>query len=181
MAVKEASEEPSRVRTVRWTDPAVVAAPGRTMSGLEFLRKIAVGELPPPPVAELLGMRLVWVEPSSAAFEFDPAEFLYNPLGSVHGGIVTTLLDSAMGCAVHTTLPTGVGYTTLELKVNFVRSVVARLGPMRAEGKVVHAGPTISTAEARLVDRSETLYAHATSTLMILRGSSSPRSEKPAG
>ena len=181
MAGQQESGEPSRVRTVRWTDPAVVAAPGRTMSGLEFLRKIAVGELPPPPIADLLGMRLVWVEPSSAAFEFDPAEFMYNPLGTVHGGIVTTLLDSAMGCAVHTTLPAGVGYTTLELKVNFVRSVLTRLGPMRAEGKVVHAGPTVSTAEARLVDRSETLYAHGVSTLMILRGPSSARREKPVG
>lgn len=170
-----------RTRTVRWIDPATIVGPLRTMSGLEFLRKIVAGELPPPPIAELLGMRLVWVEPSAAAFEIDPAEFLYSPLGTVHGGIVTTLLDSAMGCALHTTLPAGVGYTTIELKVNFVRTVVARLGPMRAEGKVVHAGPTISTAEARLVDRAETLYAHGSSTLMVLRGRARGGDGEPRG
>jgi uncharacterized protein (TIGR00369 family) len=165
---EQAGEVPSRVRTIRWRDPHLVAAPARTMSGLDFLRKIAAGELPPPPIAELLGLRLLTVEPSMAVFEFDPAEFMYNPIGSVHGGIVTTLLDSAMGCALHTTLPAGVAYTTLELKVNFIRPVLLSSGSLRAEGKVVHRGGTVATAEARLVDRAGTLFAHATSTLMIL-------------
>jgi uncharacterized protein (TIGR00369 family) len=158
------------VRTVQWLDPQVVAAPARSMSGLDFLRKIASGDLPSPPIAELLGLRLLSVEPSFAVFEFDPAEFMYNPLGTVHGGIVTTLLDSAMGCAVHSTLPAGVAYTTLELKVNFVRPVFERSGPMRAEGKVVHRGESIATAEGRLLNRDGELFAHATSTLLVLRG-----------
>jgi uncharacterized protein (TIGR00369 family) len=170
VAPKKPKETPTRVRTVRWLDPSVVAAPAQTLSGLDFLQKIAKGDLPPPPIAELLGMRLVSVGPSSATFEFDPAEFMYNPIGSVHGGVVTTLLDSAMGCAIHTTLPAGVAYTTIELKVNFVRPVLDRSGALRAEGKVLHGGPTVATAESRLVDREGTLFAHATSTVLILRG-----------
>jgi uncharacterized protein (TIGR00369 family) len=166
--------EPARVRTVRWLDPMVVAAPAHELSGIDFLQKIAKGDLPAPPIAELLGLRLVSVAPSAAVFEFDPAEFMYNPIGSVHGGIVTTLLDSAMGCALHTTLPAGVIYTTLELKVNFVRPVVESSGALRAEGKLVHRGASVSTAEARLVDRGGTLFAHATSTLLILRGAVPP-------
>lgn len=162
---------PARVRIVRWTDPQVFAAPARDLSGIDFLRKIANGELPPPPVTELLGLRLVSIAPSFAAFEFDPAEYMYSPIGSVHGGIVTTLLDSAMGCALHSTLPAGVAYTTLELKVNFVRPVLDSSGSLRAEGKLVHRGGRVSTAEARLVNREGTLFAHGTSTLMILRGS----------
>lgn len=142
------------------------------MSGIDFLRKIASGEIPPPPIAELLGLRLVSLEPSTAAFEFDPAEYMYNPVGSVHGGVVAVLLDSAMGCALQTTLPAGVGYTTLELKVNFVRPVLEGSGPLQAHGKLVHGGSTVSTAEGRLVGRDGTLYAHATSTLLLLRGRS---------
>jgi len=121
---------------------------------------------------QLLGIRIVSVEPASVAFEFEPAEFMYSPLGNVHGGIVTVLLDTAMGCSFHTTLPAGVGYTTLELKINFLKSVTAAAGTLRAEGHVVHAGSRIATTDARLVDRGGKLYAHATSTLMILRAES---------
>jgi uncharacterized protein (TIGR00369 family) len=141
------------------------------MPGIEYLRKIASGELPPPPVADLIGMRIVSLGPSEATFEFEPAEYLYNPLGTVHGGVITLLLDSAMGCALHTTLPVGVGYTTLELKVNFVRPVLESAGPMQARGKLIHSGSTIATAEGRLVDRAGTLFAHATSTSLMLRRS----------
>jgi len=93
---------------------------------------------------------------------------MYSPLGNVHGGIVTVLLDTAMGCSFHTTLPAGVGYTTLELKVNFLKSVTAKAGTLRAEGHVIHSGSRVATADARLLDSSQRLYAHATSTLMIL-------------
>jgi len=174
MQAKSEDGAPRRERTIRWADPSIDAAAIPTLSGIDFLRKIASGELPPPPVAELLGMRVVTIEPSHAVFEFVPEEYMYNPLGSVHGGVVTTLLDTVMGCAVHTTLPAGVGYTTLELKVNFVRPVLLRSGPMRADGKVVHAGTNVATAEARLVDAQGTLFAHATSTLMIFRGRPPP-------
>ena len=118
---------------------------------------------------ELLGLRIVSVEPAEVAFEFEPAEFTYSPLGTVHGGIVTVLLDSAMGCSLHTTLDRGVGYTTLELKVNFLRPVTTASGPLRAEGRVVHAGARVAIAEAGLFDRARKRYAHATSTMMILR------------
>jgi uncharacterized protein (TIGR00369 family) len=165
----EESARALRTRTVRWSDPAPVAGAARSMTGLELLRAMARGDLPSPPFAEVLGVRLVSVDPSVAVFEFEPAEFMYNPLGCVHGGIVTTLLDSAMGCAFHTTLPAGASYTTLELKVNFLRPVTEGNGPMRAEGRVVHAGGTVATSEARLVDRDGQLFAHGTSTLMALR------------
>jgi uncharacterized protein (TIGR00369 family) len=164
--------EPPRTRTIQWVDPAIVAAPSRGMSGIDFLRKIAAGELPPPPIATLVGMRLLSVEPSAATFEFDPAEFMYNPLGSVHGGVIAVLLDSAMGCALQTTLPVGVGYTTLELKVNFVRPVVLSSGSLQAHGRLIHGGSTVSTAEGKLADRTGTLFAHATCTLLVLRGRS---------
>ena len=118
---------------------------------------------------ELLGIRIVSVEPSSVAFEFEPAEFMYSPLGNVHGGIVTVLLDTAMGCSFHTTLPAGVGYTTLELKINFLKSVTASSGTLRAEGHVLHSGSRVATTDARLTDRDGRMYAHATSTLLILR------------
>jgi uncharacterized protein (TIGR00369 family) len=158
-----------RRRQFRWSDPARFVEPIRTLSGLEFMRAFLKGALPSPPFMELLGIRIVSVDLASVAFEFEPAEFMYSPLGNVHGGIVTVLLDTAMGCSFHTTLPPGVGYTTLELKVNFLKSVTAASGTLKAEGHVVHSGARVATTDARLADRDGKLYAHATSTLMILR------------
>ncbi len=160
---------PSRTRTVRWSDPAQFAEPIRRMGGLEFMRAFLDGGLPPPPFMELLGIRAVSVEPGSVAFEFDPAEYMYSPLGTVHGGIVTVLLDTAMGCSFHSTLPAGVGYTTIELKVSFLRPVTARSGTLRAVGHVVHSGSRVASADARLTDREGKLVASATSSLLILR------------
>jgi len=158
-----------RTREFRWPDPGRFVEPLRTQSGLEFMRSFLSGELPPPPFMELLGIRIVSVEPGSVAFEFEPAEYMHSPLGNVHGGIVTVLLDTAMGCSLHTTLAPGAGYTTLELKVNFLRPVTAKSGTLRAEGKVVHAGSRVATVEARLSDREGRLHAHATSTLLLFR------------
>ncbi len=158
-----------RTRTLRWPDPTQFVEPIRKLSGLEFMRAFLSGDLPSPPFMELLGIRIVSVELGSVSFEFEPAEFMYSPLGNVHGGIVTVLLDTAMGCSFHTTLPAGVGYTTLELKVNFLRPVTAASGTLRAEGHVVHSGSRVATADARLTDRKLRLHAHATSTLLILR------------
>ena len=159
----------SRTRSFRWPDPARFVEPIQKLSGLEFMRAFLTGELPSPPFMEVLGIRIVSVEPGSVVFEFDPAEYMYSPLGNVHGGIVTVLLDSAMGCSFHTTLPAGVGYTTLELKVNFLRPVTSKVGTLRAEGHVVHSGSRVATTDARLLDREKKLHAHATSTLLILR------------
>jgi uncharacterized protein (TIGR00369 family) len=157
-----------RSRTVQWVDPAQFEEPIQKLSGIEFMRAFLVGDLPSPPFMQLLGIRIVSVEASSVVFEFDPAEYMYSPLGNVHGGIITVLLDTAMGCSLHTCLSAGRGYTTLELKVNFLRSITAKVGTLRAEGHVIHAGSRVATAEARLLDSKQRLYAHATSTLLIL-------------
>jgi uncharacterized protein (TIGR00369 family) len=153
---------------VTWQDPVELAKVARSMAGIEFLRAMRDGKLPPPPIAELLGFTLVEVEPGRAVFEVTPGERHYNPIGVVHGGIAMTLLDSAMGCAVQTQMPAGGGYTTLEAKTNLVRAITSETGLLRAIGKVVHAGKRVATAEARLEDPAGKLYAHATSTCIVL-------------
>jgi uncharacterized protein (TIGR00369 family) len=160
---------PVRTRTFSWHDPLETAQAARGLAGIDFLRKIAGGELPPPPIAHTLDYTLVEVEQGRAVFGFKPSEIHYNPIGMVHGGIPCTLLDSAMGCAVHSTLPAGVGYTTLELKVNIIKAIGKDTGFLRAEGKLIHAGRSTAVAEGRLVDAEGKLYAHATTTCMILR------------
>jgi uncharacterized protein (TIGR00369 family) len=158
-----------RTRTIQWQDPGALAARAHELSGLEFLGKIVSGELPPPPIADTLGYALLEVGEGRAVFGIQPAEFHYNPIGMVHGGIACTLLDSVMGCAVHSALPAGTGYTTLEIKVNMVKAISAASGPLRAEGKLVHLGRSTALAEGRMVDAAGKLYATATTTCMILR------------
>jgi uncharacterized protein (TIGR00369 family) len=153
---------------VKWDDPMPLAEAGRSMAGIEFLRAIRDGTLPHPPICALLGYRLTEVEAGHAVFEITAGERHYNPIGVVHGGIAMTLLDSAMGCAVQTRMPAGGGYTTLEAKTNLVRAITSETGPLRAIGKVLHAGKRIATAEGRLEDRAGKLYAHATSTCIVL-------------
>jgi uncharacterized protein (TIGR00369 family) len=159
----------TRSRTVTWQDPAPTRAAGASLSGLELWRAIAAGELPPPPVARLLSFdRIASVEEGLVVFAMEPAEEHLNPLGTVHGGVLTTLLDSAMGCAVHTTLPAGVLYTTLELKVNFLRPALAGGAALLAEGHVLHRGSTVALADAQIRSAdSGKLVAHATSTCLI--------------
>jgi uncharacterized protein (TIGR00369 family) len=160
-----------RSLTVSWTDPAALAAAGRSMAGIDFLRAIRDGDLPPPPLAAVLGFRLAEVEPGHAVFEVMPGEQHYNPIGVVHGGLAMTLLDSAMGCSIHTRMPAGGGYTTLEAKTNLVRAITDKTGRLRAIGKLLHLGSRVATAEGRLEDASGKLYAHATATCMVLSGS----------
>jgi len=136
-------------------------------TGLEFLSAIFAGELPRPPIGDTLDFVPIRMEPGVAVFQGRPSPRHYNPLGSVHGGWFATLLDSAMGCAVHSTLPAGKGYTTLELKINIVRPLTDAVALVRAEGKVVHAGRQVATAEGRLVGPDGKLYAHATTTCLI--------------
>src|SRR5712691_3084265 len=162
-------EAGSRTRTVTWEDPMIGARAATAMAGIDYMRALERGELPPPPVAVLLDMFPAEVEPGRAVFELEPGEYQYNPIGSVHGGVVTTLLDSAMGCAVHTMLPAGTGYTTLELKVNFLRRVTTETGRLRCEGTVIHLGRTVATAEARIEDERGRLVAHATTTCLVMR------------
>ncbi|HYL08860.1 MAG TPA: PaaI family thioesterase [Candidatus Udaeobacter sp.] len=144
------------------------AAPGLT--GLELMRALIEGRLPPPPIALTLGFRLAEVGEGRAVFVGEPGEHLYNPIGSVHGGWAMTLLDSAMGCSVHTTLAAGERYTSLEVKVNFVRPITADTGTVRCEASVVHRGGTIATAEGRLIaEATGKLLAHGTTTCIIAR------------
>jgi uncharacterized protein (TIGR00369 family) len=157
-----------RFLEVSWEDPMPLAEAGRSMPGIEFLRAIRDGRLPAPPIARLLGFDLVEVEPGHAVFELVPGEQHYNPIGVVHGGVAMTLLDSAMGCAVQTQMPAGGGYTTLEAKTNLVRPITSTTGRLRAIGKLVHSGKRIATAEGRLEDEQGKLYAHATTTCLIL-------------
>jgi uncharacterized protein (TIGR00369 family) len=158
-----------RSRTYGWADPLETAARLAESSGLEALQALASGEIPPPPIAGTLGFRLAEVEAGRAAFEVTPAEFHYNPIGVVHGGLAATLLDSAMGCAVQTTLDAGVAYTTLELHTNFVAPITRETGPVRAEGAIVHRGRTIATAEGRVVaEESGKLLAHGTTTCFVV-------------
>jgi uncharacterized protein (TIGR00369 family) len=154
--------------TVSWSDPQALAEAGRSMAGIDFLRAILDGRLPLPPICELLGFRPVEVEPGRVVFEVIPGEQHYNPIGVVHGGLAMTLLDSAMGCSVQTRMPAGGGYTTLEAKTNLVRPISSETGPLRAIGKLVHLGRQVATAEGRLEDASGKLYAHASTTCMVL-------------
>ena len=150
-------------------DPREVAEQGLRLSGMEYIQAIFRGELPAPPISELMGFRGVEAEPGRAVFEMEPGPQHYNPIGSVHGGIALTLLDSAMGCAVHMTLGAGVGYTTLEVKTNFVRPISADTGVIRCEGVVLHSGSRIATAEGKLTDAAGKLLAHGTTTCLIFQ------------
>lgn len=139
------------------------------MNGLEHLRAMADGRLPLPPIMKLMGFWLAEAEEGRVVFAARPAEYHYNPIGVVHGGFAATLLDSAMGCAVHSTLPAGTGYTTLEVKVNYVRPLTRETGEVHCLGDVIHVGGRTATAQARLVDTTGQLYAHATTTCLLFR------------
>lgn len=160
-------EIPERTRTVVWEDPLVGARAAAASSGLEYLESIRKGLTPAPPMAVLLGFSLQEIGEGRAVFGVVPAEHHYNPIGLVHGGLLATLLDSAMGCAVHSTLPRGTSYTTLEIHVNLVRAVRAETGALRAEARIVHRGSRIATADGRVVDARGVLYAHATTTCLL--------------
>jgi uncharacterized protein (TIGR00369 family) len=136
-------------------------------NGLEFLTDMVDGKVPQAPMCATLGFHLAEVSAGFAAFEGLPEFRHYNPIGSVHGGFAATLLDSALGCAVFSTMAKGESWTTLELKLNLVRPINADTGPMRAEGRIIHRGRTVATAEGSLKDRAGKLYAHASTTCMI--------------
>jgi uncharacterized protein (TIGR00369 family) len=166
--------EPERTRTVSWEDPLIGAGAAPGMSGLDYLRAIAAGDLPPPPIALLLGMELGHIEEGRAAFELNVGEHLYNPIGSVHGGVLATLMDSALGCAVQSTLPAGTPYTTVDLSVTYLRPVTTKTTRLRCEAEVVHRGRSIATARAQVTDEAGHLYATSTTTCLILRPKGEP-------
>ena len=158
-----------RTRQVSWHDPMVTAKAGHDMAGLDFLKALVDGRIPPPPITETLGFTLSEVSEGVAVFTSTPAEYHYNPIAVVHGGLAATLIDSATGCAVHTTLPLGMAYTTVNLGVDFLRPMTTATGPIRCEGRVVHRGSRIAIAEARVIDAAGKAYVQGKSTCMIFK------------
>ena len=158
-----------RQRTFSWADPVAIAAAGAGLSGAEFFAAIREGKIPPPPITQALGFDGVSFDHRRAEFRLTPREFHYNPLGTVHGGVFATLLDSACGCAVHTMLPAGVLYTSLDLSVKFLRPVTVATGPITAEGTVVHLGRRTALAEGRITDAAGKVYVTATSSCLVMQ------------
>ena len=156
-------------RTYRWADPTDIAKAAEGLSGLDLMRAIAEGRVPPPPVGSLIGVGDFVAEKGKVSVGFDPREFHYNALGTVHGGVIATVIDIVMGSAVHSTLKAGQGFTTLTLELKYHRAVTAKSGRLTATAEVVTRGRDIVTAEAKLIDKNDRLFANATSTLMILR------------
>jgi uncharacterized protein (TIGR00369 family) len=160
------ADSASRTRVVTWKEPVVDVAEIAAMSGMDYLQHL-LDSGRAPPISALLDFRLVRIAPGVAVFAGTPSEFHYNPIGAVHGGFAATLLDSALGCSIHTTLKPGLAYTTIELKVNYVRPLRMTTGIVSCEGQVIHVGSRIATAEARLTDAAGKLYAHGSTTCLI--------------
>jgi uncharacterized protein (TIGR00369 family) len=157
-----------RSKTVSWFDPMITAAAGARLSGIEHLRRVIAGELPPPPIAALFGFRIVSVDPGTVTFAGEADESSYNPIGLVHGGFVCTLLDSVVGCAVQSTLPAAVGYTSIEIKVNYLRGLHAHTGELRARGWVTKPGRRIAFADGEVRDAHDKLIATATGSCLVI-------------
>lgn len=166
----EASSQVTRRRTFDWDDPMITASAVGHRSGIDLLRDVIEGKLPQPPIAATLGFTLTSAEPGHVVFALDPAEYHYNPIGSVHGGIFATLLDSATGCAVHSMLPMGVGYTSLDLAVKYLRAVKLDTGRITCTGTVTHLGRRTALAEAQITGQDGKLFATGTSSCLLLRG-----------
>ena len=156
-----------RSRTYEWEDPAITAAEAGRQPGLQFLPEIAAGRLPGAPIAATLDFTLDEVEEGRVVFRCEPGEEHYNPIGSVHGGLYATLADSAAACAVHSTLPAGIAYTSVDLSIKFLRPVTAATGSIRAVGTVLTRGRRTALAQAELFDPADRLLAHATSTCLL--------------
>lgn len=163
------SADTERRRSYEWTDPLETAGIGAGMSGMEFFAAMDDGRAPLPPIMHTLDMKSFSFDEGRVAFRLKPQEFHYNPLGSVHGGVFAALLDTACGCAVHTRLPAGVFYTSIDLSVKFLRPVSVATGEITAEGTVVHLGSRTALAEARIVDADGKIYATANSSCLIMR------------
>jgi uncharacterized protein (TIGR00369 family) len=164
---QEPSWGPERSRVVTWHDPGPAARAGLAMPGLDYLLAMIAGQIPAPPIAGLMQMALASAEPGRVEFTCLPDESAYNPIGSVHGGLVCTLLDSVAGCALHSTLPAGRGYTSLEIKVSYLKPVRADSGLLTAVGTVTKAGSRVAFTEGVVTDASDAVVATASSTLLV--------------
>jgi uncharacterized protein (TIGR00369 family) len=157
-----------RQKTITWYEPLAAAEQGKALSGLDHLRAIMSGQLAPPPIAAHFDFGLVAAEPGDVTFTCTPDESAYNPIGLVHGGLVCTLLDSVTGCAVQSTLPAGVGYTSIEIKVSYLRPVHGHTGELRAHGWVTKPGRRVAFAEGDVRDSEGKAVATASSTCLIM-------------
>lgn len=162
----EAWGEP-RTRELTWYDPLQIAAAAPRMAGIDFLRRMRDGVIPPPPIAAHFGLDIDEVEDGRVTFRCTPDESGYNPIGTIHGGVLCTLLDTVCGCAIQSVLPQGKGYTSVEIKVNYLKAVRTSSGPLTAEGTVVRAGSRVGFTEAAVRDASGAVVATASSTLLI--------------
>jgi uncharacterized protein (TIGR00369 family) len=162
------TDDLQRTRTIDWTDPRPLAAALPAMSGLEFLQAIAAGDLPQPPIMSTMSCAAVLAEPGHVEFRCTPDDSHFNPLGTIHGGYACTVLDSAAACAGQTLLPTGSGYTSIDLHVAYLRPVLPQDGPFRAVGRVVKPGRRVIFTEAQLLDANGVVVATATSSLLVL-------------
>jgi uncharacterized protein (TIGR00369 family) len=159
-----------RTKTIHWDDPMPAAKKAQEMNGFDFLLAISKGEIPYPPLLQTLEFKPVSISKGEAVFSMTPAEFHYNTIGTVHGGVISAILDTAMGCAVHSILPPSTAYTTLELKVNFLKAVTVKSGTLKATGKVIHSGSRTALSEGQLTDEEGNIYAHGVSTCLIMEG-----------
>jgi len=167
--LEDINQDSRRVRTITWEDPMEIAKSGREISGEAFLRGIRDGVIPQPPIARLMGYKLVEVGSGRAVFELEPAEYHYNPLSSVHGGVISLILDSAMTSAIISALPEGIACTTIELKVNYIRPVTIKTGLLRSEAETIHVGRKIATAQGKVFGKAGKLHAHATTTCSVFQ------------
>lgn len=159
-----------RKRTIFWDDPKINKRDAAaSISGLDYLKAIKDGKISPPPIAVLVGYKISKVDDGYAVFELNPAEYHYNPFATVHGGILSILLDTTMTASVLSTLPKDISCTTVEIKVNFIKPVTAKTEVIRCEAKPIHIGKRLATVEGRLKDKNGELFAHATSTCSIFK------------
>ena len=156
-----------RTRTVTWQDPSAGAEAAMKLTGIEWLRAMSRREAPPPPLADVLGFKLETIESGEVTVTLEPAEFQYNPMGVLHGGMAATLFDSALGCAVQSMLPPGYIAPTMQLQVSYVRPITVQTGKVSCTGKVIHMGKKSATAEGRIIDGDGKLYAHSTGTFIL--------------
>ncbi len=166
---KESVGVPTRERVFTWDDPMAVAEKSASMSGMELFQEMLAGRAPLPPIARTLDFTMTEAEKGRVVFEMTPAEFHYNPIGTMHGGVISTILDSAMGCAVHSSLKAGTGYTSLEIKINFVRPITVKTGKITCEGRLLAGGRTSAIAEGDIRDERGRLLATGSTTCAIFR------------
>ena len=157
-----------RQKTITWYDPLAAAKQGAAMAGIDHLRAVQEGKLPPPPIAEHFNLAIVGIEPGDVTFACTPDESLYNPIGLVHGGVVCTLLDTVTGCAVQSTLPVGLVYTSIEIKVNYLRPLHGHTGELRAHGWLTKPGRRVAFAEGDVRDSGGAVLATASSSCLIM-------------